>query len=90
MSNTPYTTDTSAEASEVQIELWKNMTGRQRVQKAMALSSQVRAMAFNAIRRRYPQWDENQVQLKFIELAYGEELAAQFEQWMTERSLESA
>ena len=62
------------------------MTGQQRVQKAMALSSQLRGMAFDAIRRRHPDWNESQVQLKFIEIAYGKKLAAEFEEWKTERT----
>ena len=66
------------------------MTGRQRVQKAIALSSQLRSMAFNAIRRRYPDWNEDQVQIKFIELTYGRELAVELEKWKVERSVESA
>jgi len=86
----PYTTDTSPDASAVQLELWRKMTGQQRVQKAMALSSQLRSMAFNAIRRRHPEWNESQVQLKFIELTYGSELAANFEEWKAERTVDSA
>ncbi len=66
------------------------MNGQQRVQKAMALSSQLRSMAFNAIRRRHPEWNESQVQLKFIELTYGSELAAGLEQWKAERTIEGS
>ena len=90
MSDAPYTTDTSPEASEVQLELWRKMTGAERVQKAMALSSKLRSMAFDAIRRRHPAWNDSQVQLKFIELTYGSELAADFERWKAERSVEPA
>ncbi|MEM7314689.1 MAG: hypothetical protein AAF497_16205 [Planctomycetota bacterium] len=90
MSKQPYTTDTSPEAEAPQLELWGRMTGQERVQKAMALSSQIRSMAFDAIRQRHPDWDEDQVQLKFIELTYGEELAADFARWKAERSVESA
>jgi hypothetical protein len=38
-------------------------------------------MGFEAIRRRHPEYDERQVQLKFIELTYGEELAKGFQSW---------
>ena len=47
-------------------------------------------MAFDAIRRRHPGWNESQVQLKFIELTYGSELAAGLEQWKAEQTIESA
>lgn len=66
------------------------MTGQQRVEKAMALSSRVRAMAFSAIRRRHPEWNEDQIQLKFIELTYGRELASSFEKWKAEQTIEPA
>lgn len=81
MANNAYTTDTTPEAQQVQLELWKSMTGQQRVGKALALSQQLRAMAFAAIVRRHPEFDAAQVQLKFIELTYGAELAADFENW---------
>ena len=74
--STPYTTDTSQDADAVQLELWRVMSGQQRIQKVLALSSRLRDMAFDAIRRRHPEFSENQVRLKFIELTYGEELAA--------------
>ena len=61
MPEEPYTSDTSADASEIQLELWRKMTGQQRVKKALALSAQLRAMAFDAIRRRHPEWNEDQV-----------------------------
>ena len=90
MVNEPYTTDTLPDAAEVQLRLWSEMTGQQRVQKAMALSSRLRAMAFDAIRRRHPDWNENQVQLQFIELTYGSEIAKELEQWLAEPSIEPA
>ena len=90
MPNEPHTTDTSPDAAEVQLGLWREMTGRERVRKAMVLSSRLRAMAFDAIRRRHPEYNEGEVQLKFIELAYGHKLAADFKRWKTERSVEPA
>ncbi len=86
MANNAYTTDTTPEAQQVQLELWKSMTGQQRVEKALALSQQIRSMAFAAIARRHPDFDAAQVQLKFIELTYGRELAADFECWAKEQN----
>ena len=86
MSQLPYTTDTSPDAEAAQLELWRGMTGQERVQKAMALSSQLKSMALAAIRRRHPEWTESQVRLKFIELTYGAELAADFDRWCKERN----
>jgi hypothetical protein len=63
----PYTTDTSQDAEEVQLNLWRAMSGKDRVQKVCSLSIRLRDMAFDAIRRRHPEFSEHQVQLKFIE-----------------------
>jgi hypothetical protein len=38
-------------------------------------------MAFDAIRRRHPEYSEEQVRLSFIELAFGEELAEEVRVW---------
>jgi hypothetical protein len=43
-------------------------------------------MAMEAIRRRHPEFDEQQVQLKYIELAYGLEIAQGYATWLTERA----
>lgn len=42
--STPYTTDTSQDADAVQLELWRAMSGQQRIQKVLALSSRLRDM----------------------------------------------
>lgn len=53
---TPYTADTHPDALEVQLNLFRNMTGQQRVAKAIALSGQVIMMAKAAIRRKNPEF----------------------------------
>ena len=45
-------------------------------------------MAFEAIRRRYPNLSDQQVQLKFIQLTYGAILAADVCDWVKERGVE--
>jgi len=87
---TPYTTDTSVDAKAVQLELWRAMSGLERIQKVVSLSSNLRQMAFDAIRRRHPDFNEEQVRLKFVELTYGKELAASMAQWQLRKSVESA
>ena len=39
----------------------------------------------NAIRRRHPEFDDGEVQLKFIEMTYGKELAEDVRRWKLER-----
>jgi len=76
---TPYTSDTHPDALEVQLNLFRNMTGQQRVAKAIALSGQVIAMSKAAIRRQHPDYTEQQVVLTFVEQNYGTELARSVE-----------
>ena len=87
MRQTPYTTDTSPEAYAVQLELLRRMSPRQRLRKTFALSRQVKRMSMNAIRRRHPDFDEDAVRLKFIELTYGEALADDVRRWQEERTI---
>ena len=75
MSDTAYTTDTHAEAEEVQLELLRRMSPQQRIEKMLRLSADVKAMSMSAIRRRRPEFNECQVRIKFIEITYGEDLA---------------
>jgi len=69
MSGLPYTTDTSITAELIQFQLVRRMTPEQRVEKAVA------RMCKAAILRRHPEFGENEVSLKFIELNYGKQLS---------------
>ena len=75
MNRAPNLTDTSPEAYAVQLELVRRMPSIKRLRMAFALSRQLRRMSMSAIRRRHPEFDENAVRLKFIELTYGKSLA---------------
>jgi hypothetical protein len=76
MNRHPYTTDTSAEAEAVQLQLIRDMSPSERLDKALRLSSQMMRWAKDAIRRRHPEFSTREVTVKFIELHYGAELAA--------------
>ena len=73
--------DTSVEALEVQLECLRQMTPHERLRRTCAWSGQVRRMAFAAIRRRHPEYSEDDVRLKFIELTYGKVLADEIRDW---------
>jgi hypothetical protein len=88
MKQNPYTTDTSPEARKVQLELLRQMTPMERLKKTFAFSQQLTQMSMDAIRRRHPQFDENAVRLKFIELTYGKALADDVRRWQKEREIE--
>lgn len=77
--------DTSEEALAVQLECLRRMSPQERLRRACSWSGQVRRMAFDAIRRRHPEYSENEVRLKFIELTYGFELANDIRHWQQEQ-----
>jgi hypothetical protein len=70
-----YTTDTSEEAERIQSDLLRALSPQERIQKMCILSTSLRRMAFDAIRRFHPTLNDNEVRLKFIESTYGIELA---------------
>ena len=74
-------TDTSMDALDVQLDGLRKMTPQERITKMCSLSRRVRNMAFDAIRRRHPEFDEEEVQLLFIELTYGKPLADEIRRW---------
>lgn len=52
----------------------------------MALSREVIRLSKAAIRRRHPEYSEEEVGLKFIELNYGADLADSVRAWRLETS----
>ncbi len=88
MAINPYTLDTSADAFEVQLSCLRKMSPQQRIRQTCALSRSVKKMAFDAISRRHPEFSDELVQLKFIELTYGEALAAEVRTWMKGRRVD--
>lgn len=80
----PYTTDTSKEAEEVQLELIRRMSPSERLARSLALSREVIRLGKAAIRRRYPEFSEDELRFKFIELHYGVELSESVRAWRAE------
>lgn len=76
--------DTSDEALAVQVACLRRMSPQERLRRACAWSGQVRRMAFDAIRRRHPEYSDDEVRLRFIELTYGKELADEVRNWQRE------
>lgn len=81
----PYTTDTSAEAEAIQLELFRGMSPSDRIAKMCKLSATLRRMAFDAIRRIHPELNEAEVRLKFIESTYDKELAGEVRKHLEQR-----
>ena len=81
-------TDTSPEALRVQLEGFRRMTAQERFDRMCRWFQEIRDMARNAIRRRHPDWSEDEVRLKFIELTYGPEVAREVRQFLQDRNRE--
>lgn len=70
------TNDTAADAEAVLIECLRGIAPLERLRKGCAMSQRGRRLAMKAIRRRDPAADDAEVRVRYIELAYGPELAA--------------
>ena len=69
---------------------WQAMSGRERFEKVVAQSQRLRDMARAAIRRRHPEFSDDQVRVKFIELTYGKKLATAVAARIEEKPVEPA
>lgn len=81
-----YTSDTADEAAAIQLQCFRKLTPAERVRKACAMSRRNRLLAMEAIRRRHPGLAKDDVQLVYIELAYGAEIAGKVRRWRQERT----
>ena len=78
-------TDTSADADDAQLACFRRLTPQQRLQKMVASSRRGRDLALAAIRRSEPAIAEQEARLRYLALAYGEDLAADVRQWLGAR-----
>ena len=58
--------DTSSDAERVQIEIFRRMEPRKRLESAALLSETCRTLLAEGIRKRHPNYDEEQVKLAVI------------------------
>jgi len=65
--------DTSAEAHAAQIEIYRRMTGQERLQVVFRLNHLARATAASGIRSRHPDCTEDQVRLALFRLLLGDD-----------------
>jgi hypothetical protein len=79
------TNDTAAEAEAVQMECIRRMSPLERLRAGCRMSNRGRRLAVDAIRARHPDADETEVRLRYIELAYGADLAADVRLWLSDR-----
>jgi hypothetical protein len=67
--------DTSAEAHEVQLGIYRAMSPERRVEIALELSDGIRKVAIDGIRHRHPEYSDGEVRRAVVALIYGDDLA---------------
>jgi hypothetical protein len=77
--------DTDVEAENVQMALLREAGATRRIRMALSLSAQVIGLAHQAIRRSHPQATDEDVRLRFVELHYGPDLAADVRRFLASR-----
>jgi len=80
------TNDTAAAAAAVQLSCLRRMSPLERFEAGCRMSQRGRRFAMDAIRRRHPEADEEEIRLRIIELAYGADLAADVRSWLRNRT----
>lgn len=71
----PQSRDTHPEIERIQIEMLRKAGPTERVRLARSLSQSVMQMSWNAIRKANPQVSEEEINILFVALNYGEDLA---------------
>jgi hypothetical protein len=66
--------DTTRQAEEVQLEIFKRMGPEKRLQAGIALSQLCRKLLLEGVRMRHPEYDERQSNLAVIRLMLPEDL----------------
>ena len=64
--------DTSPEAAQVQLEVWRSMSGEKRLRLALEWSSFIRRIAIDGCRVRHPDYDERQLKLAWLRKTMGD------------------
>lgn len=77
--------DTLTSAAAVQRARIRELAPLERLRKGCVLSNRGRRLALEAIRRRHPHADDTEVRLRYLELAYGQKLAAEVRRWLGSR-----
>lgn len=67
--------DTHPDAERVQVRLFRRATVSQRLRPVRQTSAAVIRMSKAAIARAHPEWSARQVDVAFVELHYGRDLA---------------
>jgi hypothetical protein len=66
--------DTSLEAARVEAEIFRRMPAARRLQLACEMSDYVRALSVAGVRRRHPEYTEEEAKLAVTRMCIGEKL----------------
>lgn len=77
--------DTHPAAERVQIELLRQATVARRFALVRSLSKMAMQLSWRALRRAHPQISDQEVDLAFVELHYGPDLADKLRQYLAKR-----
>ncbi len=77
--------DTHPDAERVQIELLRQATGAQKIAQLRSLTSLVIGLSRRAIARANPQLDHHEVDMLWVEINYGKDLAARLRSYVEVR-----
>ena len=83
----PYIDDTDPKAKEIQISLIRKAGIAERVRHMRELSGMVINLSRRAISRTHPGYDQKQIDLMFVRIHYGGDLAKRLEDYMDAKTL---
>lgn len=62
--------DTSPEAAEIQLEIFRRMTGEERLRRALELSDFAREVSLSRIRSEHPDWSDWEVKRELLRITF--------------------
>jgi len=74
--------DTSPDALAAQLASIRDMRPLDRFRAGCALTGRGRRLAMAALRRRHPSASADEIRLRYLRLAYGEQLATDVGRWL--------
>ena len=65
--------DTSPEAQAIQDEIYRRMTGEERLKLAFEMSEMARAFTLARLRKEHPEWTDWELKRELLRYAFGSE-----------------
>ena len=81
----PQSLDTSIGVEKIYIEFIRHASLSKKFSLVRSMTRTVLSNGFRAVKRTHPDLSEDQLQICYIEMAYGEELAKDFAEYLKDR-----